>query len=268
MATATLEIPEWTGSRLTLGAFTNYAKSVTIIMGKAGSEALALGDLIVPLRDAVNQLIKFVNKPSAYDETPAITKNDSKRDALYKALWRAWHYLSEVDEDDQFGKAALQIKPVMNIYKGIDTHELMKETVEIQGLNRDLSTEANKAAVELLGLDKILAELVVANTALSNAVTEREKARGERIADKGGESSASLRKSIVSLLVDCYRQINAANRIKHSETTEQVVQDINGVIAHYKLVAKKPHSQQDAPEPDPDPQPETDGASEPVENAV
>ena len=95
---------------------------------------------------------------------------------------------------------------------------------------------------------------------------EQEKAL--RIADKGGESSASLRKSIVSLLVDCYRQINAANRIKHSETTEQVVQDINGVIAHYKLVAKKPHSQQDAPEPDPDPQPETDGSSEPVENAV
>jgi hypothetical protein len=137
MATKKLEIPEWTGSALTQGAFLNYALSVLKVMARHGFNNLALTEIGPQLQEEVNRLSEFINLPRAFDETPEIEKADTKRDALWKALWYAWHYVMQLDPTDPLYKAALQLRPTMNAYKGVYRHELSKETMELEGFVAD-----------------------------------------------------------------------------------------------------------------------------------
>jgi len=244
MSTKKLEIPEWTGSALTQGAFLNYALSVLKVMARHGFNNLALTEIGPQLQEEVNRLSEFINLPRAFDETPEIEKADTKRDALWKALWYAWHYVMQLDPTDPLYKAALQLRPTMNAYKGVYRHELSKETMELEGLRRDLSVEANATALETLGLDRIATGIFTANEIVSNVIAEREQTRGQRIAQKGDDTALQLRKQIVQTLTDAIRQVNAVNRIQSSEVVAQAVQDICGVIEHYRLVAAQPASKQ------------------------
>lgn len=82
----------------------------------------------------------------------------------------------------------------MTAYKGLDRHELSKETQEVEGLQRDLAGEANAATLAKLGFDKIAAELFATNAVLAEAVARREAKRGDREASAGGETTANVRK--------------------------------------------------------------------------
>lgn len=244
MSTKKLEIPEWTGSALTLAAFLNYSLSVLKAFAKQGFNNLALSTIGPELQAEVNRLAEFINQPRAFDETPEITKADTKRDSLWKALWYAWHYVMQLDPTDPLYQAALQLRPTMTAYKGVYRHELTKETMELEGLHRDLSTEANAAALETLGLDSIAAGIFAANTIVANVTSEREQTRGQRIAQKGDDTTSALRKQIVVTLTDAIRQVNALDRIQSSAATTQAIQDVCGIIEHYKLVAAQPASKQ------------------------
>lgn len=259
MADVKIEIPEWTGSTLTVGAFTNYANSVLAAFKRQTFSALALDSIGRELEEAVNRLSEFVNRPSAFDETPEIAKADSNRDALWKILWHAWNYAMQLDPEHALYKAALTLKSEVSAYKGVWTHELSKETTELKGLQRDLNTDANAAALATLGLDKITAALFAANDAVAAAIERREQSRGERIAEKGGDTTASLRKAVVSHLIDAYRQVNGAARIIIGPEQIQAVQDVCGIIEHYKHVAAQPASRQGKVDPEPGPAPEPDG---------
>ena len=249
-----LEIPEWTGSTLTIGAFTNYASSVLGVFMRKTFAELSLDELGPELVAAVRRLTDFINRQRAFDETPEVVKADSNRDSLFKALWYGWHYAMELDPEHPLHQAAAKLTSEMNAYKGVWKHEISKETTELKGLQRDLSTEANVAALQALGLKIFSDALFAANDAVAAAIDRREQERGERIAEKGGDTTASLRKAVATLLVDCYRQVNAADRIIKAPETAAAIQDVCGIIEHYKHVAAQPTSKQgkDDPEPAPD----------------
>ena len=246
-----LEIPEWTGSTLTIGAFTNYASSVLGVFMRKTFAELSLDELGPDLVQAVRRLTDFINRQRAFDETPEVVKADANRDALFKALWYGWHYAMELDPEHALHQAAAKLMSEMNAYKGVWKHEISKETTELKGLQRDLSSSDNVLALQTLGLKTFADALFAANDAVAAAIDLREQERGERIAEKGGDTTASLRKTVVTLLVDCYRQVNAADRIIKAPATAAAIQDVCGVIEHYKHIAAQPASRQN-PEPAPD----------------
>ena len=116
---------------------------------------------------------------------------------------------------------------------------------------------------------------VTAPTIAANAAAAADKARGEVVpeadgfteqtapdgtvyyaAEKGGDTTPSLRKAVVSKLIEAYRQVNAAARIVPMPEIEQAIQDVCGIIEHYKLVASEAkHRKGDEPEPGPEPEP-------------
>lgn len=57
----------------------------------------------------------------------------------------------------------------------------------------------------------------------------------------------------VALLIEAYRQVNAAVRINDSEQTRNAVSEVNGIIAHYKDVAAQPAKHKGGDEPTPEP---------------
>ncbi len=101
-------------------------------------------------------------------------------------------------------KHAAQLKPVMTPYKGIYIHELTRETMEIEGLKRDLKKQENQQVIDALGLTMISEALYATNTAIATATHERETERGERIADRGEDSTASVRKTVASILLAAF----------------------------------------------------------------
>ena len=247
-----LEIPEWTGSPLTIASFLGYATSVDGNANEVETENTTFIQLRQQLHQQVQRLQDFINQQRAYEQTPEITKQDQKRDSLWKALWYAWYYIDQLDPTDALAQHAATLRPVMNAYKGMWKHEMTKETEEIKGLQRDLEPAAQQQALTSLGLNVIAQQIFVANNALELQVTEREHARGERIAEKAGETGDSIRKQMTPVLLELFKQANALQRIAPTESVGQFIQNICGVINHYKQVAASGGSHGgDQPEPTP-----------------
>ena len=251
-----LEIPEWTGSTLTAGAFSEYVGSVLDKFKEEGFGALALTEIGPQLDAAHARFTEFVNRERAYDETPAIAKADANRDALWNAFYYAWHYLMQLDPSHPLYAEAVKLRSEMTPYKGVWKHELSKETSELAGLQRDLNKATTAVAVQALGLNTIVTALFAANDAVREILDSRDVERGNRIADKSGDTTASLRKAVATLLIDAYRQVNAVARINPGGSAEPVIRDVNGFIAHYKDVASQPAKRSGKDEPAPEPEPE------------
>ena len=250
---AKLEIPEWTGSTLTVGAFSEYAGRVVDAFRIRDYEPLALSEIGPALEAAQRRLADFITRERAYDQTPEVAKADGNRDALWNAVYYAWHYLMELDPSHPLYAEAVKLRSEMTPYKGVWKHELTKETSELQGLQRDLAKLQTAEALEALGLNTIVTALFEANDAVRQIIENRDAERGSRIADKGGDTTDSLRKAVVTLLIDAYRQVNAADRINRSEQTTSAITEVNGIIAHYKDVAAQPAKRKGGDEPTPEP---------------
>ena len=263
-----LEIPEWVGARLTLGTFGQYTGRVVDSFKNHGYENLALTTIGPALESAQARFAEFINRQRSYDETPEVAKADANRDALWKALWHAWHHLMQLDPSHSLYASAVKLRSEMTPYKGVWTHELSKETTEIKGLMRDLDTEENAHALDALGLRNIVLALNAANRQVENLISARDTERGSRIADEGGDTTESLRKAVVTLLIDAYRQVNAAARVNDNEYCEATISEVNGIIAHYKDVAAQPAKRKgkDDPEPEPTPEPTTEPEPEASES--
>ena len=132
-----LEIPEWTGSPLTIASFLAFATSVDSNAAEVETENATFAQLRQQLHQLVVRLQDFINQQRAYAQTPEITKQDNKRDSLWKALWYAWYYIDQLDPTDPLAQHSALLRPVMTAYKGMWKHEMTKETEEIKGLQRD-----------------------------------------------------------------------------------------------------------------------------------
>ena len=256
MAQTILEIPEWTGSPLTMASFLAFCTSIDdqAVSLETGNQHML--ELMQSLHQLVERFRDFINQQRAYEQTPEIAKQDNKRDSLWKALWYAWYYVDQLDPTDPLAQHAAVLRPVMNSYKGMWKHEMTKETEEIKGLQRDLQPQNMQDALTALGLNIISQELFVANAKLVMAVQQREQARGQRIADKGEDSTESLRKQMTPILTEMFRHANALVRITPDDGIRAFVQNVCGIINHYKQVAASGGSHsKDEPEPtlvDPD----------------
>ena len=246
-----LEIPEWTGSALTNAAFDNFASSVLAAFVKQGFNMLHLQSIGPELQAAIARLSEFINRQRAYDETPEVAKADANRDALWKAFYHAWSYIMQLDPSHPLYAPALKLRSEMTPYKGVWTHELSKETTELKGLQRDLSSSDNTFAIQTLGLSTIVNSLFAANDAVAEIISARDVERGARVAEKGADTTPSLRKAVVSKLIEAYRQVNAASRIAPITEIDTAIQEVCGIIEHYKHIAAQPASRQN-PEPAPD----------------
>lgn len=102
--------------------------------------------------DATNQrLTDFINESRQYASTSEIARQDARRDAYFKAMWRALEQLEELGEDVPAGASAHLVLSKIGTYKGAYAHSIVKETEELHGLAFDLqkSPEAVQALTQL-----------------------------------------------------------------------------------------------------------------------
>ena len=251
-----LIIPEWVGSTLTNGAFLDYAERSLAAYVAEGLDALSLTDIGMKLTEAVDSFKLAVNRQSAYDETSAVTRADTDRDAFAKALYHAWEFLGGLSPNHPFAAHVETLRSEMNAYKGVWRHEMRKETTELQGFQAALATDANRAALAALGLDKISAALFAANDAARAAMESRSDERSSRAEEKAAGTTPELRKAVTTLLVQAARRVNAVNEIAPTDATAAAISKVAALVEEYKSVAaqfKGKKKEEPAPEPTPEP---------------
>ena len=140
-------------------------------------------------------------------------------------------------------------------YKGLNAHPLTKETEEIKGLMYDLLEKEGSISGEVgfIGLTAALSELAAANDALSEKYNARTDAGIGREAEKGGETTASLRKSVAEMVVDVFATVNALDRVMPSDATAAAVTSLSALVSRFKTVASQGGKHHEEPEPEPVP---------------
>ncbi len=252
------EIPEWVGGHLTNGAFLDYASNVRDIYVGIGLADLSLTAVGMQLIQSIDKLHTAVNRQAAYDETMDVTRADNERDACFKALWHAWNFLGALGDSHPFAPHVKTLQSEMTAYKSVWKHELAKESRELEGLQAALSTEANRAALVALGLDKIADALFAANEAAIVAIKARRAERGERDAEKAEGTTPELRKAVANLLTSAGKIVNAVHALNpDNEKAAEAIKQVCGVINDLKRIASEAkHRGGDEPEPEPEPTPE------------
>ena len=248
------QIPEWSGGKLENGEFLNYSKEVSRIAHGFDAAKVPLGDRLATLDAANVKLTDFINESRKYGETAEIAKLDSRRDIIFRAIWKFVETLSELDGDNEFDYSARRVQAALAPYKGLNSHPLTKETEEIKGLIYDLMEKGDvRTEVEFIGLDAVLGELTSANNALAEKYNARTDAGIGRDAEKGGETTASLRKSVAEMVTNILATVNALDRVMPSDATAAAVTSLTSVVSHYRNVASQGGKRHEEPEPEPVP---------------
>ena len=241
----------WTGAHLDNGECLNYVKAVSAKVNEIGPEALRVQSQANRLDEIIPRFSDFVNEGRAYSETSAIAAADADRDELFLAFWNAWHHMSRLGETNALGQAARVLAPTLAPYKGIYSHSLTKETEEIYGLQTDLGkTPEIRNAVTALGLGNILTALYAANAALAAAYSQRDTSRADQFETRDGDTTASLRKEAVNLVIEIFRRINALNDLEPSTEGQIAAQALEAIVEQRKQVAKSRKSKETPEKPE------------------
>ena len=69
---------------------------------------------------------------------------------------------------------------------------------------------------------------------------------------KGGETTASLRKSVAEMVVDVFATVNALDRVMPSDATAAVT-SLSALVSQFKTIASQGGKRHEEPEPEPVP---------------
>lgn len=240
--------PQWNGfagSGLTNGSFhemhNSYAKFMADTL-QDNKDPLKAKNLITEYQSKINRLQEFINQQAAFTQTATIEKADKIRDVCWQAFEHAVDYLDRLPIDHPLYEAAHAVALAKAPYKNLNTHEMTKQTSEMDGVYRVFSENVqNEMRLKALGLDKILEAAYNANTTIRVEFKSREVERGQRQATKGGDTTDSLRASITDSYNAILRRVNAVAELMENTDpdygpVEYFINNVNGVAEHYRRV--------------------------------
>lgn len=228
---------EFTGSKLTHGAFLQMNEEINKLITQATPLALKLEAEAPAYATAIGKMDKLVKRLSGYEETTDVIAADQMRDDLWLALYYAHHYLAKLPASSQFYAPAKKLAPVFSSYKDMHRHELMKETTEITGFIDQLAKDDNMVAVKALSFTAMLTDLQTANDSILAANAARSATASTRSAETGTESTDDVRKQVINAYRSIVARVNAAGQFFASEVITKFIADTNTVVTHYQTVA-------------------------------
>lgn len=207
---------------------------------------------------SIMRLSDFINQPMGYEQTATIAKLDNIRDLCYRAFDSSVDYLAKLPIDHPLYEAAHAVALAKSPYNGLNEHEYTKQTSEMDGLYRALMTNYQmELKINALGLNIIIEAAKAANDAIRLEFEKREAERGNRIAQKGDDSTESLKAEIADTFQLIVRRVNAVAELETESPdygiVESFIQNANGIADHYRrILAQKNRKPGSEPEPEKD----------------
>lgn len=247
-----LKIDEFAGWQLTNAAFVQYMDSAVKAMLAVETDKIDVDKLTTDIWASVQQMTALINKEQAFEETKAVATADEARDRTMTFIYWTIHYANLLPTTSYYYQAAHKLWVKAQPYKSIARHELMKETREIDGFYRDVQDADSKEAIKTLGLERAFNELHNANIEVKNEIMTREQERGARKEAVGGVTAKQLRREILSEWQEVAFKVSAAYGYTEDAKLKEAITNVNGVVAHYRLVAANMGKKQQKDEPQPD----------------
>lgn len=228
---------DFTGSVLTNGSFLQMSNELYKLILKTTPAALKLETLAPQYAAVIARLTPLVSRQTGYAETADVRRTDTNRDALWRSLYYTLHYLNQLDPSHALYTHVQRLLPVFSPYKGMQEHELSKETTEIDNFLTAIDTDANAAAIEALGLAPIIGALATENDKLKTSATTRTASAATRAAATGTESTDRVRAEVVTVYHNVVARVNAVAELESTPEVVQFISDANAVADHYNTIA-------------------------------
>lgn len=190
------------------------------------------------LSDINAKLTDFINESKGYDETRTLAEYDVWRDSIFKAIWNAVEQLANIPADDGLGDKARIVQTAISAYKGIYSHKLAKETEEIWGLKHDIEkSEKVVKAISALKIETWFNQLFNINESFDQCYSERNDVAIARIAEKGGDTTVSLRKEATEIIASIIRRVNYVAEFDPCDEATAAANALTGIIEKFKIMA-------------------------------
>lgn len=233
----TVEIREFSISRLTIGAAGNFHDRVRKAIEAATAEALHIEALAPAYNKIVGQLATIVNRQRSYITTDTLEALDKRRDtgvgSIHNQLDGTKNSLVDAKRE-----ASARLRPQLSGYKQIRYHEYAKQTLEVRGMIGVLRDPSNAAAVAALGLEADIDALEAANEAFDAAFEQRTREAAAQ-AEVRDLRSADLVKEAAALYGEIIRTVNAYAIVQPTEGITAFVNTINGYVSAFAGITDK-----------------------------
>lgn len=245
---------EFVGSALTNASFLQMNNELYKLILKTTPTALKLEALAPQYADAISRLSGLINRQSGYAETADVSRTDANRDALWLSLYYTVHYLHQLDPSHALYSHVHRLLPLFSAYKGMQQHELSKETSEIDGFLAAIDTDANAPAIEALGLEPIIGALATENDKLKTSATTRTAEAATRAVSTGQESTDRVRTEVAGVYRNIVARVNAVAELEGTDAVTGFIVHANAIADHYNTIAANQGKKQQ-------PKPATDGSA-------
>ncbi|MEI3468552.1 MAG: DUF6261 family protein [Bacteroides intestinalis] len=221
-------------SQLTLASHAQCHQEVTALIESLTAEKLHLETLAPQYAAAVTAEQQVVNRPTAYAETADMQQADHVRDLTLSLLFNLVDAYAGSPKDAQ-QKSAHTLVSLLLPYRGIQTHEMHRQTTETSGLITALGETSADAALTALGLDDLPEALDTANANFLKAEAQRDKEALRRQPVSQADSK-QLRLQADALYRQVVDTVNAYTLIQPSAEITDFVARMNVIVAKYRNV--------------------------------
>lgn len=221
-------------TRLTLASHAQCHQEVVALIEAVTPEKLHLEALAPQYAAAVTAEQQVVNRPTAYAETAAMQQADHVRDLTISLLFNLVDAYALSPKDAQ-QKSAHTLVTLLLPYRGIQAHEMHRQTTETSGLITALGEAAPVAALTALGLTALPEALDDANSDFLTAEAQRDKEALRRQPVSQADSK-QLRLQADALYHQIVDTVNAYTLIQPTAEITDFVARMNVIVDKYRNV--------------------------------
>lgn len=219
----------------TLGAMTSFYQSVQALIVTATPVVLHIETQAPAYATLVAQLIEVQNRQRAMTTTINTKQADADRDAIIGFIYQLIGAMQFSPKDAE-ALAAARLKLIIASYPKLSQLELERETTQIEGLLRDLSTEQAGKDLNTLKMVEYVELLEESNTAFIIASATRSTEAQARAAVAGGEKSGDLRQQTATAYKQIVQLVNAFAIAIPNAKINTFVDGVNGEIINLEKV--------------------------------
>ena len=227
----TNQVPTAPLTTLTVGAHCNFHTQVANLGTAMDPEALHIADVFTRYSQAVEVEASIVNRQTTFIATEEMKQADKMRDdmiSVIKAVINAHQYTHIEAKKTAYNVLYAVFAP----YRDIRTHEFSRQTAEVEEFQK---TE-NAAHVTTLALTQEVEKLAEANAIFSIEMQKKSMEMAARMPEKDIDT-ATARAECDRLYTEMVAIVNAYALIQPSETINNFVAQLTGIVETFRLIA-------------------------------
>jgi len=175
-----------------------------------------------------------VNRPTAYAETEKMRQADHNRDMVVSLIF---NLVDAYCTSTRFikAKSAKSVQAALSPYRGIQSHEMNRQTTEVEGMIKTLCDTSVQPSMEALGITDTIEELIDANNEFKSNAAQRDAEALRRQPVKEADTK-ELRSATDELYRKIVEQTNAYAIIQSTADIVSFIDRMNVLVAKYKTV--------------------------------